>query len=68
LQGQDDGKYFLFISTGAYAHTFTATGILNTGAAAVNTATFAAHAGCSLLLMCFNAQWYVVYSNGASFS
>lgn len=57
--GTDDGKVIEIFSTTAFAHVLTATGLLKTGASAVNTATFAAVAGASLTLMAYNGLWYV---------
>ena len=55
-------------STTAYAHTLTATGILDTGAAATDVATFAAKAGAGLKLRGYGTHWQVVYSVGITFS
>lgn len=55
-------------SATAYAHTVTATGLLQTGSASVNTATCAAYAGCGLTLMAYQGKWIVVFSVGVTFS
>src|SRR6266705_1552874 len=57
--GLDDGKCLQFISTTAAQHVITATGLLKTGAAAVNVATFPANIGGQLVLMAFNGLWFV---------
>lgn len=64
----DDGKVIQIDSTTANAHTLTATGLLNTGAAAVNVATFAAHAGASVRLRAYQGAWYVEAQIGITFS
>lgn len=66
--GADDGKQITLVSQTAYAHTLTATGLLQTGAAAVNVATFAAHAGASLTLEAYQGKWAVVSQNAITFS
>jgi hypothetical protein len=66
--GTDDGVVIEVVSATANAHTITATGLLNTGASAVNVATFAAHAGASVRLMAYNALWYVLAANAITFS
>jgi hypothetical protein len=68
IAGTDDGKYIRVTSTTAFAHTITATGLLKTGSASVNVATFAAFAGAALTLMAYNGLWYVVNSVGITFS
>lgn len=64
----DDGVRLEIFSNTAYAHTITATGLLNTGSAFVNVATFNARAGASLTLRAYGALWSVVAANGVSFS
>lgn len=64
----DDGLEITLTSSTANAHTLTATGLLQTGAAAVNLATFAANAGAGLTLMAFNAKWIVLSQIGITFS
>jgi hypothetical protein len=56
--GTDDGVKITVISGSAHAHTLTSTGNLNTGSSSVNTATFAAHPGASLILVAYNGGWY----------
>jgi len=63
-----DGTQIYFFSTTAYAHTITATGLLQTGSASVNVATFAAYAGASLELVAYNGKWLVLSSNAITFS
>ena len=48
--GTDDGVQITITSNTAYAHTLTATGLLQTGTATVNLATLAAFAGASISL------------------
>lgn len=65
----DDGKIILVTSATANAHTITATGLLQTGAAAnANLATFAAQPGAGLTLMAYQAKWYVLSAVGITFS
>jgi hypothetical protein len=64
----DDGIMIRITSFTAFAHTITATGLLNTGSAFVNVATFNANAGATLELMAYQAKWQVMYANGISFS
>lgn len=66
--GIDDGVQIEVISTTAQAHTITATGLLQTGSASVNEATYAAHAGANIILQAYQALWYVVSQNQISFS
>lgn len=64
----DDGIQIVVTSNTANAHTITATGLLQTGTASVNVATFAAQAGASLTLMAYQGKWNVLSSNGITFS
>lgn len=66
--GIDDGLAIEVVSTTANAHTITATGLLQTGSASVNVATFAAFAGASLTLQAYNGKWYVISQNAITFS
>jgi len=66
--GGDDGKEIQLISTTANAHTLTATGLLQTGSASVNVATFAAFAGAGLRLRAFAGKWQVLQQVGITFS
>lgn len=66
--GADDGLEIIITSTTAFAHTLTATGLLATGTASVNVATFAAFAGAGLTLMALGGKWQVVCSVGITFS
>ncbi len=66
--GGEDFKCIEVYSTTAYAHTLTATGLLQTGTAAVNLATFAARPGAGLRLMAYNGYWLVLSSVGITFS
>lgn len=64
----DDGKVIFVTSNTANAHTITATGLLQTGSASVNLATFAANAGAGLTLVAYQGKWNVVGSVGITFS
>lgn len=64
----DDGKMIQIMSNTANAHTITATGLYQSGSAAVNLATFAAFAGAQMTLMALNAKWVVMSSVGVTFT
>lgn len=66
--GGDDGVTIFVASSTANAHTITATGLLQTGSAFTDVATFNASAGASLELMAYNGKWIVAAANGISFS
>jgi hypothetical protein len=66
--GTDDGIEITITSNTANAHTLTATGLLQTGSASVNVATFAANAGAGLTLMAYQGKWNVMSSVGITFS
>lgn len=66
--GVDDGIEITITSNTAYAHTLTATGLLGTGTASVNVATFAAQLGAGLTLMAYGGKWLVQASVGITFS
>jgi len=66
--GTDDGVVISIVSSTAFAHTLTATGLLQTGSASVNVATFAAFAGAGLTLKAYNGLWLVTSSVGITFS
>lgn len=68
VAGGDDGKEIQLISTTANAHTLTATGLLQTGSASVNVATFAAQAGAGLRLRANAGKWQVLQQIGITFS
>lgn len=63
-----DGDKITIFSTTAHAHTLTATGLLQTGSASVNEATFAAHPGAGLTLLAYQGYWVVQYAIGITFS
>jgi len=63
-----DGIELEVKSTTAHAHTITATGLLESGSAAVNVATFAAFAGAGVRLRGRGSKWQVVSSVGITFS
>ena len=64
----DDGVTITITSNSAYAHTLTATSLLQTGTASVNVATFAAYAGAGLTLIAYQGKWNVISSVGITFS
>jgi hypothetical protein len=65
----DDGITYGFYSDAAFAHTITFSGgTLDSGGAAVTTATFNASKGASLTVMAFNGRYKVSAANGVSFS
>src|SRR5258708_2745499 len=66
--GFDDGKVIYIVSNTANAHTVTATGLFQTGSAAVNLATFAAFAGAGITLMALQGKWVVLFSVGVTFT
>lgn len=55
-----DGLTLEIVSNSANAHTVTATGLLNTGTATVNLATFAAFKGASVRLKAIQGLWAVL--------
>jgi hypothetical protein len=63
-----DGVTITITSNTANAHTLTATGLLQTGSASVNVATFAAQAGAGLTLIAYQGKWNVLSSTGITFS
>lgn len=68
VPGTQDGMTLVISSATAFAHTITATGLLQTGTASVNVATFAAQAGAGLTLMAYNGKWIVQGAVGITFS
>lgn len=66
--GTDDGITISIKSSTAFAHTLTATGLLQTGSANANVATFAAFAGAGLTLRAYNGKWLVLTQVGITFS
>ena len=64
----ENGKRLTFTSTTAFAHVITATGLFKTGAATVNTATFAAFAGAGFTVVAEDGLWNVVASVGITFA
>lgn len=65
----DDGKVTTLTSDSAFAHVLTFTGSkLDSGAAAVLTATFNPFKGASLTVMAFNGRFKVLNANGVSFT
>ncbi len=64
----DDGLQITIYSNTANAHTLTATGLLLTGTASVNLATFAAQKGAGLTLEAYQGKWVVLSAVGITFS
>lgn len=63
-----DGTILVITSNSAFAHTLTATGLLQTGTATVNLATFAAFAGATITLMAYQGKWNVISSTAVVLS
>lgn len=66
--GAEDGLEIEISSATAFQHVLTATGLLQDGAAHVNTATCAAQAGCSFSLTAFNGKWLAANYAGVTFA
>lgn len=64
----DEGRTIEIQSDYAAAHTLTATGLLKTGSASVNVATFGAFPGANIKLRAHGVLWHVVSSNAITFS
>lgn len=64
----DDGIVITFLSTTAFAHTVTATGLYQCGTAAVNLATFAVFAGAGFSVMAYQGKWVVFATNAITYS
>lgn len=64
----DDGKTIKMSSNTANAHTVTTAGLLKTGTASINTATFAALAGAGFVIEAFQGFWMVISSVAITFS
>lgn len=64
--GSDDGVLLTITSNTANAHTITATGLLDSGSAAVNLLTFAAFKGASVSLRAYQGRWQVVRTVGVT--
>jgi hypothetical protein len=64
----DDGKMIQIISNTANAHTITATGLYQSGTAAINLATFGAGAGANMILMALNGKWVCITQQAVVFS
>lgn len=62
------GTELIITSRTAFAHVITATGLLNTGSANVNVATYAAFAGASVTLVADNLKWNVIAQIGITFT
>lgn len=66
--GADDGLPIEILSSTAFAHTITMTGLMVDGAGHVNSATFPAAGGGALDLAAYNGKWYVVNSQNITFA
>ena len=64
VSGTDDGIEINILSATAYAHSITATGLLQTGTTSVNSITFPAQAGAGVTLMAYQGKWIVTSTNG----
>lgn len=64
----DSGTRIVITSDTANAHTLTATGLLDTGSASVDSGLFAAFKGAGLTLMAYNGRWKVLSAIGITFS
>jgi hypothetical protein len=62
--GGADNLQIAVVSNTAYAHTLTATGLLQTGAAGTGVLTFAAHAGAGFALRAYQGLWQLIGSIG----
>lgn len=63
-----NGVRLNFTSNTANAHTVTATGLFQTGAATVNLATFAANAGAGFVCEAVNGKWNIISQIGITFT
>lgn len=65
-----DGMTMNIISKTAYAHTITATGLLENGAAAspYDVATFSVYTGAGMSLIAYDGKWYVHAARNITFS
>lgn len=66
--GADDGVLIQIASETAFAHTVTATGLLQDGSGNVNLGTFAAHAGAILVLEAYQGKWQIKAELGVTIS
>jgi len=66
--GADDGLAIEVISSTAFAHTVTMTGLMVDGAGHVNSATFPAAGGGAVDLIAFQGKWYVQNSQNITFA
>jgi hypothetical protein len=66
--GADDGLCIEILSSSAYAHSITMTGLMVDGAGHVNSATFPAAGGGALDLVAYNGKWYVINSQNITFA
>jgi hypothetical protein len=66
--GVDDNVSIVIYSATAFAHTLTATGLLQTGQNKTGVLTFAAFAGCGCVLRAFNGKWQVIGSQTMTYT
>lgn len=64
----DDGKEITVTSNTAFAHSITATGLLQTGTSSVNSITFPALAGASVTLMAYQGKWNVISQGSGTYT
>jgi hypothetical protein len=68
MPGSDDGVTISISSATPFAHTVTATGLLQTGTAAVNSVKFMAFPGAGVTLRAYNGFWQAVAAISISFA
>lgn len=68
VAGTQDGMAISITSATAFAHVITATGLLQTGTAAVNVATCSAFAGSSVSFRAYNGKWQVTSAVNITFT
>jgi hypothetical protein len=61
--GGYDGIQIALYSNTAFAHTLTATGLLQTGGTATGVLTFPAHAGAGVILRAYGGFWQLIQNN-----
>lgn len=66
--GGEDGMLITISSNTAFAHTITATGLLQTGTASVNAIAFPNVAGATVTLMAYGGKWNVISTGLGTYS
>ncbi len=59
----DDGVTIRLVNTNTNQHTLTATGLFLDGSTHTDVCTMAAHGGCAVEIVAWNAKWLVVFNN-----